>query len=54
MNDKCPLKAKKWLSYAKSNLCDLNRFRFFMDLGGGEEGDNPNAHIKQLKVTSKW
>ena len=35
MNDKCPLKAKKWLSYAKSNLCDLNRFRFFMDWGGG-------------------
>ncbi len=30
MNDKCPLKAKKWFSYAKSNLCDLNRVRFSM------------------------
>ena len=41
MNDNCPLKAKKWLSYAKSNLCDLNRVRFSMKGEVGSYNQTP-------------
>ncbi len=44
MNDNCPLKAKKWLSYAKSSLCDLNRVRFSM-----KGGVNPTPTFEWLK-----